>query len=51
MCLAAALDLLLPEKNTTTLLSQYIIMGLLMLSTTLKPGIKLLSYIACPTAS
>jgi hypothetical protein len=33
------------------LLSQYIVSGLLMLSITLKSGIKFLSHMACPKTS
>jgi hypothetical protein len=51
MCLAVSLDLLLFEKKITALLSQYIVSGLLMLSTTLRTGMKILSHIACPKAS
>jgi hypothetical protein len=40
MCLATPLDLLLCEKKTAALLSQYIISGLLMLSTTLRLDMK-----------
>jgi hypothetical protein len=42
--------LLLCEKKIAALLSQYSVSGLLMLSTTLKPGIGFLRHIACPTA-
>jgi hypothetical protein len=49
MCLATSLDLLL-EKKTVDLLSQYIVSGLEMLSTTLNLGTTFFSHTACPMA-
>jgi hypothetical protein len=50
MCLGESLDLLLLEKKIVDLLSQYIVSGLEMLSTTLNLGTNFFSHTACLTA-